>query len=77
MCIRDRVSDAWVTSKVKSSMLFDRDLDGMDISVMSRNGHVTLSGRVDSPERKELAIDTARSIRGVRSVDAEALRVSP
>ena len=71
------VSDAWVTSKVKSSMLFDRDLDGMDISVMSRNGHVTLSGRVDSLERKELAIDTARSIRGVRSVDAEALRVSP
>lgn len=71
------VSDAWVTSKVKSSMLFNRDLDGMDISVMVRDGAVTLSGRVDSQARKELAIDTARGIRGVRSVDAQALRISP
>jgi len=73
----DVVSDAWVTSKVKSSMLFNRNLDGMDISVMSRNGEVTLSGRVDSQARKQIAIETAQDIRGVDSVDAQALRVAP
>lgn len=71
------VSDVWITSKVKSSLLFSRSLDGMDISVMSRNGAVTLSGRVDSEEHKQLAIETARNIRGVASVDAQALRVAP
>lgn len=71
------VSDAWVTSKVKSSMLFNRELDGMDISVMARNGRVTLSGRVNSQARKQVAIETAGNIRGVKSVDAQALRVSP
>ncbi len=71
------VSDAWITSKVKSSLLFNRNLDAMDISVMSRNGRVTLSGRVDSDARKQLAIETAGNIRGVESVDAQALRVAP
>lgn len=73
----DVVSDAWITSKVKSSILFSRNLDGMDISVMSQNGDVTLSGTVDSESRRELAIETARNIRGVRTVDAQALRVAP
>ncbi|WP_373187729.1 BON domain-containing protein [Halopseudomonas sp.] len=71
------VSDAWITSKVKSSLLFNRNLDAMDISVMSRNSRVTLSGRVDSDARKQLAIETAGNIRGVESVDAQALRVAP
>lgn len=73
----DVVSDAWITSKVKSSVLFNRNLDGMDISVMSRNGMVTLSGRVDSEMHKQLAVETASNIRGVESVDAQALRVAP
>lgn len=73
----DVVSDVWITSKVKSSLLFSRNLDGTDISVMSRNGEVTLSGRVDSQARKQLAIETARNIRGVSKVDAQALQVSP
>lgn len=73
----DVVSDVWITSKVKSSLLFSRNLDGTDISVMARNGEVTLSGRVDSQARKQLAIETARNIRGVSKVDAQALQVTP
>jgi osmotically-inducible protein OsmY len=71
----DAVSDVWITSKVKSSLLFSRSLDGVNISVTSRAGDVTLSGSVDSEQSRELAIEIAQGIRGVNNVDAEALDV--
>ncbi|MFG0382675.1 BON domain-containing protein [Pseudomonas sp. zbq_18] len=69
------ISDAWITSKVKSSYLYDRQLDGLDISVETKAGMVELGGSVLSAAEKELAIETARNIRGVRGVDADALRI--
>lgn len=69
------ISDAWITSKVKSSYLYDRQLDGLDISVDTKAGMVELSGSVLSSAEKELAIETARNIRGVRGVNADALRI--
>lgn len=69
------ISDAWITSKVKSSFLFSSSLDGLDISVDTREGNVTLSGQVASEAEKSLAIETAENIRGVRDVNATALRV--
>ncbi len=69
------ISDAWITSKVKSSYLYDRQLDGLEISVETKAGMVELSGSVLSMAEKELAIETARNIRGVRGVDADALRI--
>jgi len=70
------LSDAWISSKVKSSFLYSRNLDGLNISVQTQDGVVTLSGVVASAAEKDLAIETARNIRGVREVQAEALRVS-
>ena len=70
------ISDAWITSKVKSSFIYSRNLDGLNISVDTRNGMVSLSGSVLSNAEKQLAIETARNIRGVRGVDADALRVA-
>lgn len=69
------ISDTWITSKVKSSYLYDRQLDGLDISVETKAGMVELSGSVLSAAEKELAIETARNIRGVRGVNADALRI--
>lgn len=69
------ISDAWITSKVKSSYLYSRNLDGLNISVDTKNGMVSLSGKVQSNAEKQLAIETARNIRGVRGVDADTLRV--
>ena len=69
------ISDAWITSKVKSSFIYSRNLDGLDISVDTQKGMVSLSGTELSNAEKQLAIETARNIRGVRGVDADALRI--
>ena len=69
------ISDAWITSKVKSSFIYSRNLDGLDISVDTQKGMVSLSGSVLSNAEKQLAVETARNIRGVRGVNADALRV--
>ncbi len=71
----DVLSDAWITSKVKSSFLFSRYLGGTDISVETQDGAVTLSGKVATPAEKELAEQTARNIRGVREVKTGALDI--
>lgn len=69
------ISDAWITSKVKSSFVYTRNLDAFAISVETHDGVVKLSGTVLSSAAKNLAVETARDIRGVRGVDGDALRV--
>lgn len=69
------ISDAWISSKVKSSFLFSSNLSGLDISVDTKDGQVTLSGQVASDAEKALAVETAENIRGVRGVNANALQV--
>lgn len=71
----DTVNDAWVTSKVKSSYLFNRNLSGMDIEVETNNGQVTLAGEVGNDTEKALAIEVAENIRGVNGVNADRLTV--
>ena len=70
------ISDVWITSKVKSSFIYSRNLDGLDISVTTKDGQVSLGGSVSSSAQKQLAVETARNIRGVRGVNADALKVA-
>lgn len=70
------LSDAWITGKVKASLVLNRQLDGLAIDVDSKQGMVTLTGQVGSNEQKTVATEVARTIRGVRGVDADLLRVS-
>ncbi|MET3715978.1 BON domain-containing protein [Pseudomonas sp. PvP001] len=72
----EALSDTWVTSKIKASLLLNRDLDGLSIDVETRTGMVTLKGDVASSEQKTLAVEVARNIRGVRGVDADLLKIS-
>ncbi|WP_339489201.1 BON domain-containing protein [Pseudomonas sp. EL_65y_Pfl2_R95] len=69
------ISDAWITSKVKSSFVYTRNLDAFAIKVETTDGVVKLSGTVLSSAAKSLAVETARDIRGVRGVDGDALRI--
>ncbi len=72
---RKDVSDSWITTKVKSSFLYSSNVDGTDISVSTKSGIVTLSGKVDSGAERALAIEIARNVRGVKNVHAKGLTI--
>lgn len=71
----DAISDAWITTKVRSSFLTSRWISGTDIEIETNDGVVELSGELDSESERELAIEVAENIRGVRDVDARNLTV--
>lgn len=69
------ISDAWITTKIRSSFLTSRWISGTDIKIETNDGVVALSGELDSEDEREMAIEVAENIRGVREVDAQNLTV--
>ncbi|MCC2655216.1 MAG: transporter [Panacagrimonas sp.] len=69
------VADGWITTKVKSTLLYSSNVDGSDIKVDTKNGIVTLSGKVDTGAERALAIELARNVRGVKSVQSKGLKI--
>jgi len=67
------IADSWITTKVKSTYIYSRNVESSDISVSTKDGTVTLTGKVGSGEESALAIELAQNIRGVKSVDATDL----
>ena len=63
------IDDSVVTTKVKSALFADPDVKSFDIKVETRKGVVQLSGFVDSQTRVERALDIARRVEGVKSVE--------
>ena len=66
-----KVSDGWITAKVKSVLMYSRNVDGTDINVDTKNGVVTLSGQVDSDFERKQAQMIASVINGVKDVNFE------
>jgi len=60
--------DAWVTTKVKMSLLTDADVSALDVNVDTIDGRVTLHGTVGTAAEKAEAERIARGIDGVREV---------
>ncbi|MEX5616387.1 BON domain-containing protein, partial [Pseudomonas syringae] len=71
----EEMSDAWITSKVKASLIYSRTLDGLNIKVDTKAGVVSLNGVVANFAEKELAVEIAKNIRGVKGVNGDALKV--
>lgn len=69
------VSDTWITTKVKSSLLADSDVSGTDIKVDTVDGVVHLSGNAATQSHVDKAKRIAGDIEGVTKVDTSALRV--
>lgn len=67
------IADSWITTKVKSTLLYSSNVAGSDIEVSTENGNVTLRGKVDSGAERDLAVELAKNVRGVKSVDAKGL----
>ena len=70
------VDDAWLTTKVKSMLLADDDIEGMEISVETKANVVHLVGDVPTAAVRNEAIRIANTTEGVLSVDASRLTVS-
>jgi osmotically-inducible protein OsmY len=66
-------SDSWITTKIKSSLLADSITKGFKIHVDTLHHIVTLSGHVDSQATIDHAVDIAKQVKGVESVNADNL----
>jgi hyperosmotically inducible protein len=62
------VDDSVVTTKVKAALIAEPETKARDITVITRDGIVQLSGFVDSNDEKTTAADVARGVEGVREV---------
>lgn len=71
----DKAADTWITTKVKSKLGTTKGISSTNISVSTNDGTVMLSGAVASTEEKSMAINVARSVKGVKNVDASGLMV--
>ena len=60
-------SDAWITSKVKSNLVADANIESNRIKIYTENGEVFLMGLVTNSERAK-AVDVARHVKGVQRV---------
>jgi osmotically-inducible protein OsmY len=68
-------SDAWLTEKVRTALLFHRNVSG-STTVYVRDGIVTLRGEAFSLAQKELTTEYAKDVEGVKDVINE-MTMSP
>jgi len=64
-------SDAWLMTKVKTSLLFHRSVSGIKTEVLAEDGIVTLRGEATSQAQKDLATQYAQDVKGVKDVQNE------
>jgi osmotically-inducible protein OsmY len=63
-------SDAWITTKVKTMLLFHRNVSAMT-EVNTKDGIVTLQGEANSQAQKDLTTEYAKDVEGVKDVKNE------
>ena len=64
-------SDAWLVTKVKTTLLFHRSVSAGKTEVDVKDGIVTLRGDAASQAQKELTTEYARDVEGVKDVSNE------
>jgi hyperosmotically inducible periplasmic protein len=62
-------SDAWLNARVKTALLFHRNVSATQTDVDSKAGVVTLRGESDSMAQKDLTTEYAKDVEGVKEVD--------
>ena len=64
-------SDGWISIKVKTSLLFNRNVSGMKTQVFVKDRIVTLKGEAVNQAEKDLAGEYAKDVEGVKEVKNE------
>jgi hyperosmotically inducible protein len=66
--VGENFDDKALDAKVHMAFSLNKDLKGTDLSVTSFKRAVTLSGQVDTPTQRSLAVEIAQRVSGVASV---------
>jgi osmotically-inducible protein OsmY len=61
-------SDTWISMKVKTALLFHRNVSATGTDVYVKNGIVTLQGEASSMAQKELTTEYAKDVDNVKEV---------
>jgi hyperosmotically inducible periplasmic protein len=69
----EAIADTWITTKVKSTFMYSSNVTSSAIAVHTADGVVTLSGTVASGAERQLAIEFAQNVRGVKRVESAGL----
>ena len=64
-------SDAWLSEKVKTTLLFHRSVSAGNTEVDVKDGIVTLRGNATSQAQKDLTTEYAKDVEGVKDVKNE------
>ena len=64
----DGAKDAWITARVRSELVFDRDVRSVNYTIDTANGSVYLIGSARSQAELDRATQIARYVPGVRRV---------
>ena len=64
-------TDAWLITKVKSTLLFHKNVNAIGTEVMAQNGTITLRGEATSLAQKDLTAEYAMDVEGVKNVTNE------
>lgn len=60
-------NDVWLASKIKTKLIADKRIDGLQIEIEVENGEVFLMGLV-SEQESNIAVDITRNVKGVKQV---------
>jgi osmotically-inducible protein OsmY len=63
-----RNSDAWLATKVKTTLLYHRSVSGSSTTVTVKDGVVSLRGEASSQAQKDLTTEYTRDVEGVKDV---------
>lgn len=64
----DDAKDTWISTQVRSEMVLDPDIRGVNYMIETENGSVYLIGMARTPRELERVTDIARRVRGVKRV---------
>ena len=64
--VGEKIDDGVITTKVKAALLADSGVKSSDISVVTRDGVVQLSGFVDNQTQIDRATEVAQGVEGVK-----------
>jgi hyperosmotically inducible periplasmic protein len=64
----EKIDDGIITTKVKAALLAEENIKSTDISVVTRDGEVQLSGFVENQTQIDRATEVARGVEGVKNV---------